>query len=586
METPSRNVPWLWREKRVRVIRMVRTGGPVRQIRLFVAGVLAAAGTLVSLAAPAQAVATATITRSGSALVINAAAQSSTIYLGFSSSTFAVPTVTLRLPGNGFASIPDDCAADYPVGLPDQYVHCAAETVDGLDITFGPGNDTLYMDGACYPTINVSFGDGGNSMQSDLNCSTVISSTSGSGDDQIYFASGGGTASLGAGNDQFRGGVGAETVNAGPGNDSLSGSAGNDTLSGEDGNDAITGGAGNDVESGGNGDDVVGNYDDDQGADDVSGGPGVDKVWFNDHTGGGMVINLDDVANDGINGEGDNIHSDLEIIVGSAGDDTITGTAAPDNIDGHFGSDTIRGGAGNDRLDGNSDNDALFGGDGDDEIYGGSGNDDVTGDAGVDNLFGDYSTCCLNNGNDKIFAVDGVGDAINCGGGADSLEADQLDIVGGDGGQVCEAVTRTTVAPPPGTPGTPSAPGTPGAPGGPAAPGAPGAVLTVQAAAAGKATRAKGVSIATTCSAACSATVEVKVTKKVAKKFGLGKSVSIGAGKGVSLAAGKFTIKAKIKAKARKLLAKAGTVPVTIVLVVTDAAGARQTKALKTKLKP
>ncbi|MFA6298157.1 MAG: hypothetical protein WC642_03260 [Nocardioides sp.] len=417
---------------------MWATRPSLRPFHVAAAFALALAASLVA-AVPAQAAATASITRDGRALVINATAAPATIYLGYST-LFGDPTVTFRLPGEGFSSWPADCSADYPVGLPDQYVHCWAADVDDLNVTFGPGNDTLYMDGVCYGVITVNFGDGGNTMQGDTNCNTVINSTSGSGDDVVQMASGGGSATLGGGNDQFRGGIGNESANGGAGNDSLGGNSGNDTLRGQDGNDAIAGNYGNDVEDGGNGDDVIGNFDDDQGADNMIGGPGIDKVWFSDHSGGGMALSMDNVANDGTSGEGDNLHSDFEIVVGSPGADTISGTAAADNLDGYWGADTIRGGAGNDRIDGNSDDDVLFGGDGDDTVYGGGGNDQVTGDRGADNLFGDYTGCCLNNGNDKIFSADGIVDAINCGGGADALKADRRDIIGGDGNQLCESV--------------------------------------------------------------------------------------------------------------------------------------------------
>lgn len=544
-----------------------------RPLRFLIAGVLVAAGTL-AVAAPAQAAATASLAwvdAGRTVLAIDASAAPATIYLGFDSSD---NTVTFRLPGEGFATGPDDCYAEYPPGLPDQYVHCPAATLNDLTVAFGPGNDTLYMDGVCYGVITVAFGDGGNTMTGDSNCATVIKSTSGSGDDSIYFAGGGGTASLGAGNDESRGSGGGVVVTGGPGNDRITGTAGNDSLSGEDGNDSINGWLGNDVESGGNGDDEIGyGSDDDQGADDVSGGAGVDKVRFTEHTGGGMAISLDDVANDGTTGEGDNIHSDLEIVVGSPGDDTITGTAAPDNIDGHWGADTIRGGGGNDRIDGNSDNDVLFGQDGDDEIYGGSGNDQVTGDGGVDNLFGDYTSCCLSNGNDNIFAADGVADAINCGGGADTLAADQLDVVGGDGNQVCESVTRTTVAPPTTQPPVPPPPGASTA-------------LTFKAGVAGRPTRSKGVKVATTCSTTCVGAAGVAISKKLAKKYGLGKKTLIGLAKGGSATGGAFTVKVKIKAKARTKLAKAGTIPAIVVVVVANAAGVQQSRSIKIKLKP
>lgn len=542
---------------------------PRLTIRPLAALVVALGATLV-VAVPAHAAPTATISRSGATLVINATGAPATIYLGYSTN-FTPDTVTFRLPGEGFASIPDDCIRDNPVGLPDQYVHCAAADVDDLDVTFGPGNDTLYMDGVCYGAITVNFGDGGNTMTGDSACNTAIHSTSGSGDDIVQMASGGGSANMGGGNDQFRGGAGHETALGGPGNDSLGGSSGNDTLRGEDGNDAIAGSHGNDVEDGGNGDDVIGENDDDQGADEMIGGPGVDEAWFTNHSGGGMTLSMDDVANDGTSGEGDNLHSDFERIVGSWGGDTITGSAGSDRLDGYSGNDTISGGPGNDLIEGNSEDDVVFGGEGDDTIYGGSGNDQVTGDGGADNLFGDYSTCCTNNGNDKVFAVDGVADAINCGGGADTLEADTLDVVAGDGLQVCESVTRTTVTPP-----QPPAP--------PAPPGA--TTLTVKATAVGTASRRKGVKVATVCSQRCTAAAGVVISKKLAKKFGLKKRVLIGVGQGASAAGGKFTMKVKIKAKARRKLARAGTIPAQVVLVAVDAAGAKQTKRFKIKLKP
>lgn len=546
----------------------------LRTVEFATAAALALAVSLVG-AVPAQAITpTATIAWNGATLVVNAAAAPATIYLGFSANTFNVPTVTFRLPGAGFASWPGDCAEVPPSGgLPDQYIHCAAADVDDLDVTFGAGNDTLYMDGVCYGVIAVNFGDGANTMQGDTNCPTTrITSISGSGDDVVQMAGGGGTASLGGGNDQFRGGVGNEIATGGPGNDSLGGNSGDDTLRGEDGNDAIAGNFGNDVEDGGNGDDVIGNFDNDQGADDMSGGPGVDKVWFSDHS-GGMALSMDDVANDGSSGEGDNLHSDFEIVVGSPGADTITGTAAADNLDGYFGADTVLGGPGNDRIDGNSDDDVLFGGDGDDTIYGGGGNDQVTGDGGADNLFGDYTSCCLNNGNDKIFSADGIADAINCGGGADTLAADQLDVIGGDGNQLCESVTRTTVAPPqPPLPPTPPPPGP--------------STLTVKASSVGVPTRSKGVVVATVCSAKCAAAAGVVISNKIAKKYGLKKMVLIGLGQGASASGGKFKIKIKIKAKARRKLARAGAIRATVVLVAADAAGIRQTKTFKIKLKP
>lgn len=226
-------------------------------------------------------------------------------------------------------------------------------------------------------------------------------------------------------------------------------------------------------------------------------------------------------------------------------------------------------GAGNDLIHGNSDDDQVYGDEGDDKLYGGPANDKVDGGPGSDLLFGDYDTCCTNNGSDTINSVDGSVDQVSCGGGPDIVTADTVDVVSQDALQLCESVTRTAVAPPPG----------------PTPPPGPSTAVTFKAAPSGKPTRSKGVSVATTCSATCSAAAGVAISKKLAKKFGLGKKVLIGLAKGSSASGGKFAIKVKIKAKARAKLARAGTIPAVVMLVVADAAGVQQTRSFKIKLK-
>lgn len=151
------------------------------------------------------------------------------------------------------------------------------------------------------------------------------------------------------------------------------GSNGNDTITGTPFADTISGGRGNDDIDGGGG------------ADDIRGGPGTDAALHGGRT-GSVAISLDNVANDGEAGEGDNIHSDVEQVFGGDGGDQLTG---------------------NDRgnlLDGAGGNDALFGGRGEDRLYGGPGDDVVT-------------------------SFDGQHDVADCGPGRDTVTADGTDVL-------------------------------------------------------------------------------------------------------------------------------------------------------------
>jgi Ca2+-binding RTX toxin-like protein len=162
------------------------------------------------------------------------------------------------------------------------------------------------------------------------------------------------------------------------------GTAGSDTLTGTPGDDAIYGLAGNDNLNGLQGnDDLYGG----PGADDIRGGPGDDAVSY-----GGVsapvTVTLDDRANDGAAGAGDNVHGDVEDIYGGTGDDSLTGDAADNTIDGGAGNDTIVGGTGFDFL------------------YGGA-------------------------GNDVLDARDGEQDVVDCGPGDDRAIVDRVDLVTG-----------------------------------------------------------------------------------------------------------------------------------------------------------
>jgi len=69
---------------------------------------------------------------------------------------------------------------------------------------------------------------------------------------------------------------------------------------------------------------------------------------------------------------------------GTAGNDLILGTAGNDTLRGDNGDDCIVGGGGNDRLDGQRGNDILLGQDGNDRLRGSQDTDICDGGAGTD----------------------------------------------------------------------------------------------------------------------------------------------------------------------------------------------------------
>ncbi len=197
----------------------------------------------------------------------------------------------------------------------------------------------------------------------------------------------------------------------------LHGNAGDDRLEAWGGNDDLTGGDGTDIEHGGSGNDIfhengaAGGLPDEP--DHIFGDEGsADVAGYGART-QSLKINIDDAANDGATDvaytEGDNVHTDVEQVIGGAGNDDIQGSA---------GANVLSGSAGGDILRGVNGDDTLRGGDGNDAFQGGSGNDAMNGDAGGDNLEG---------GDDD--------DTIDGGTGADVAAGDDTDsttIVFGD----------------------------------------------------------------------------------------------------------------------------------------------------------
>jgi Ca2+-binding RTX toxin-like protein len=153
----------------------------------------------------------------------------------------------------------------------------------------------------------------------------------------------------------------------------------------------------------------------------------------------------------------------MDIINGTAANDTLTGAAGVDHIYGLDGNDTIYGGGGNDLVDGGSGNDSLYSQDGDDVVTGGTGidtldggngndtlsggsqNDILTGGSGNDVLHGDDNDDQLfgSAGQDSLFGDNG-NDTLTGGTGADTLNggagADIASYLWTDGGYATAAI--------------------------------------------------------------------------------------------------------------------------------------------------
>jgi len=181
-------------------------------------------------------------------------------------------------------------------------------------------------------------------------------------------------------------------------------------------------GPGNDVETGGG---AVDTFVSGAGSDTFRGGAGQDIVDYSDRT-APVTVTLDGVANDGEAGEKDNVNSDVDVIVGGAGADTLTGSSSANDLYGGPGDDTLNGGGGNDRLFGQDGRDTLDGGSGNDTLDGGAGADTICGGSGSD--VADYSS----RSSPVNLSLDGRPDDGEAGEG-DNIAADVETLRGGAG---------------------------------------------------------------------------------------------------------------------------------------------------------
>jgi Ca2+-binding RTX toxin-like protein len=312
---------------------------------------------------------------------------------------------------------------------------CPAPGVAAMAVSTGDMNDTASVSATSIPT-SFNDGPGNDTMTGGSAADTFISGTGsdtfrgGAGQDIVDYSSRSAPVNVsldsvandgesgesdnvgtdvnvvigGSAGDTITGSSGDNDLYGGPGNDSLHGGSGNDRLFGQAGDDSLAGDGGTDTLDGGTG------------ADAIAGGTGTDTADYSSR-GAAVNLSLDGQANDGEAGEHDNLASDVEVLTGGAGDDTISGGS---------GNDTLNGGPGDDTLSGGAGNDSLSGGVGDDRLDGGDGSDTLVGDAGHD--VADYSsrtaavTISLNNSAD-----DGAS------GERDNVKTDVEDVIGGSG---------------------------------------------------------------------------------------------------------------------------------------------------------
>jgi Ca2+-binding RTX toxin-like protein len=444
-------------------------------------------------------------------------------------------------------------------------ISCDAAGFSDLQTQYGAANDDISV-AACFSTATIDLGEGTNSYQGPGCADPVVFTVlGGAGQDNFSGSGYGGTHTVerlygGGGDDSLYGGAGDDLLYGGDGADTLSGAADNDQLYGEGGNDIIRGADGNDIEDGGPGDDQIGfsagvSDDDDQGADQLTGGPGTDKLLLDAHT-GGVSISLDGVANDGSPGEGDNVASDFEAIDGTTANDVFVGSPGPDQFSGNAGNDDIHGGGGNDSLYGSSGDDHVSGDAGNDKVEGANGADTVDGGPGQDQIYGDIGSCSFSCSFDAdlLLARDGERDAVDCGGGADTAQVDTLDVVA-----FCASVDRQGTG---NTGGAGAGPGSGGGGGGGTS-AAAALGLKVAGTVRAKALLAHGLALRLTCAGACKIAADLRLG---AKKLGTARKTR--------LSAGKATLTVKISGKAAKrAVRKVKRAKLTLRVKVTDANG-------------
>ncbi|WP_244406531.1 hypothetical protein [Patulibacter medicamentivorans] len=129
-----------------------------------------------------------------------------------------------------------------------------------------------------------------------------------------------------------------EVVIGSPADDALSAGDAPVELHGGSGNDRLAGGPGADLLDGGDGDDLLHGA---GGPDVLTGAEGSDTVTYATRT-SPVTVSIGTAADDGQAGEGDDVRSDVETVIGTVKADRLTAAAnLPVTLDGAAGNDAI-----------------------------------------------------------------------------------------------------------------------------------------------------------------------------------------------------------------------------------------------------
>jgi len=242
--------------------------------------------------------------------------------------------------GPGDDNVSDNGGLDtVDLGPGDDYFQAAE---DGLPDTFSGGTGRDILSYSNYDDdVTASLADGAKTGDAGENNTT-------SGFEWLYGGDGNDTLTGTAASNEIFGNGGDDTLNGLGGGDAMNGGAGDDVVNGGDGDDQMGGGNGDDQLNGDAGNDYF-LYDD--GSDTWRGGDGNDTAAYG--TGSSiargfseqqpLTWSLNGLADDGTDGEGDNIDADgsVENVLGGYENDTITGNTGVNVLGGGPGNDTI-----------------------------------------------------------------------------------------------------------------------------------------------------------------------------------------------------------------------------------------------------
>lgn len=386
------------------------------------------------------------------------------------------------------------------------------------------------------------------------------------------------TADGGPGDDYLSGGLENDRFEGGDGADTLAGRLGDDELLGQAGDDDLVGHEDDDLLDGGEGDDELEaillyfGSSDTLGGDTYAGGPGYDNVsWF--FRSENISATFDGQANDGAPGEGDNVGSDVEELLGGSGDDTIVGDDGPQRLNGSSGDDTISGGGGDDYIDGDDGDDALSGDAGDDRVEGDDHSDEVTGGTGADELVGDDAGGT--SGLDTMHARDGEGDLVLCGGSTDTAIVDEFDNVETQGGFACESVDLQSAGS--GSSGGDAGAGSGGTSSGGGGAGQTGSAIGIPSGQRIAAILRGGLRVSVPCASACTVSATLLVSKRTARTLGLGRSRKLGSATRTLRSGGAAALRVKPSRRAAARLRRARKVPVIVRIQITQPGAPKKT---------